>query len=82
MSGGSLDYFYFKVEWGIENVIQQINPGNPGLFANQELLLEFVKHLRLVSEALHDIEWETSGDYGEGDSLPAIRKVLGYEELE
>lgn len=36
----------------------------------------FAKHLQLVAEALHDIEWVDSGDYGPGDDTAAIRACL------
>ena len=36
----------------------------------------FAKHLKLVSKALHDIEWVDSGDYGKGDDAEAIRACL------
>lgn len=36
----------------------------------------FAKHLKLISKALHDIEWVDSGDYGEGEENEAIRACL------
>lgn len=79
MSGGSLDYLFGKLNDGIADIKSEINPNNKAFFENQELMLEFIAHLELVSEALHDIEWELSCDYGDGDSLPAIKKVLGIK---
>lgn len=35
----------------------------------------FATHLRLVAEAMHDIEWVDSGDYGPGDEIKAIEAV-------
>lgn len=65
MSGGSLDYVCYKVE----DVAGQIG-GTP-------LYDAFSKHLKLVSKALHDVEWVMSSDYGSGDDEEAIRAVLG-----
>ena len=50
MSGGSLDYFYCRLEDHI------------GDFNDKELD-ELVKDL---AQLFHDIEWYLSGDYGEG----------------
>jgi len=36
----------------------------------------FAAHLRKVSKALHDLEWVWSGDYGEGDEIPAIMACI------
>lgn len=40
----------------------------------------FSRLLELVSEAMHDIEWVDSSDYGPGDELPAIQKVAQFLE--
>lgn len=40
----------------------------------------FVEHLHLVSQAMHDIEWVDSGDYGPGDEVEALEKVLAHLE--
>lgn len=48
MSGGSLDYAYSKVNYIADEVERQ---------ATTALQKAFVKHLRDVSEALHDLEW-------------------------
>lgn len=34
--------------------------------------------LDLVSQAMHDVEWVDSCDYGQGDELAAIRAVRAY----
>lgn len=64
MSGGSLDYVYLKVQEAAERI-----GGSP-------LHDAFREHLLLVAEALHDVEWVLSGDYGEGDDDAAIRAVI------
>jgi len=63
MSGGSMDYLYSRVsdaEFKINTIERKA----------------FAKHLKLIAEALHDIEWVDSGDYGEGDENAAIRACL------
>src|ERR1700751_6161834 len=39
-------------------------------------LKEFLKHLKKISQALHDIEWVMDCDKGPGDEMKAIRKCL------
>ena len=65
MSGGSLDYFYSKLEWLI-----------PTIKATTPLRRAFKEHLAKVAKALHDIEWVDSDDYGPGDEDKAIRECL------
>ena len=74
MSGGSYDYLYGRVrDMAGEIRDQHTNP----------LRRAFAEHLRLVADAMHDIEWVDSSDYGPGDEDAAIRKVLsGGAELE
>jgi hypothetical protein len=67
MSGGSLDYVYFKVEEASERIGCSENP----------LHRAFADHLVIVSEALKAVEWNYSGDTGEEPANLAIRKVLG-----
>lgn len=70
MSGGSYNYLYRKVEDFADMMRGATGPA-------QEWRDRFEKHLRLVAEAMHDIEWVDSCDYGDGDELEAIKKVLG-----
>ena len=67
MSGGSYDYAYNQVEEIARNI--QSNAGTP-------LRRAFAKHLERVAQALHDIEWVDSGDYGQGDEIKAINAVI------
>lgn len=67
MSGGSLDYVYLKVQDVADSL--KSKERTPAQRA-------FAKHLDLVAEALRDIEWVLSGDYGKGDEEEAIKKVL------
>jgi hypothetical protein len=68
MSGGSLNYAYLHVQDAADEVKG---------WARTKLHERFALHLKDVSEALHDLEWELSCDYGEGDADDAIKKVLG-----
>jgi len=47
----------------------------------KDLRAWFVEHLRLVSTAMHDIEWVDSGDYGPGDEVEALERVRAHLEL-
>ena len=66
MSGGSMEYLCMKVD---EAEFEQ----------DTALRKLFKAHLTLVAKALHDIEWEDSGDYGSGDADKAIIKVLNFK---
>lgn len=67
MSGGSLNYFYFKVEEVAYELLEE---------CEDDLRREFCEHLLLVSKALKDIEWVDSGDCSEGSEIESIKKVL------
>ena len=67
MSGGSYNYTYSQVQDMAEELQRSRNP----------MRRTFGNHLLKVAEALHDIEWVDSGDYGDGDDLKAIQAVLG-----
>ena len=74
MSGGSLDYVCYKLDDAIEVIERR---------ATTVLQKAFAAHLKDVSKALHDLEWVFSGDYGDGDDVEALRKVVNKEmELE
>lgn len=67
MSGGSLDYACHKVEH-IADMIKER--------ATKPEHLAFMRHLYNVAEALHDLEWVWSGDYGDGNEMKAIMTVI------
>lgn len=69
MSGGSYGYICFR----IKDAAQEIRnvETDPRRAAFQKLLF-------LVAEAMHDIEWVDSCDYGEGDDHKAIDKCLNF----
>lgn len=69
MSGGSLDYVYYRVREAAESIREGED--------STTLHKAFAAHLDLVADALHDLEWEQSGDCGKGDADKAIREVLG-----
>jgi hypothetical protein len=73
VSGGSLDYVFLKVEEAADTILGRSRSQTPEHVA-------FVKHLRLVAAALKDIEWVLSCDLGDGDDLPAIRKVISQAD--
>ena len=73
MSGGSYDYAYAKIN-DLADQIESSGSRNP-------LRLAFAKHLRLCAEAAHDIEWVDSCDYGKGQEVEAIRKVVSPNEV-
>lgn len=70
MSGGSLDYVCYKVGDVADTIEAR---------AKTSLQKAFAAHLRDVSTALHDLEWVFSGDYGDGDEVAALRKVVNKE---
>lgn len=63
MSGGSMDYLYLRVESA------SFSEDTPERKA-------FRKHLKLVADALYQIEWVDSADNAKGDESKAIRKCL------
>lgn len=69
MSGGSYDYIYHR----IEEAAAQIGPRRVSYLREW-----FAKHLLLVAEAMHDVEWVDSGDYLPGDEDAAIRAVMSH----
>jgi hypothetical protein len=64
MSGGSMNYLYSKIEY------------DASFEENTPERIAFAAHLQKVVQALHDIEWVDSGDYGPGDENKAIRACL------
>jgi len=68
MSGGSLNYLYSKV----------LHDSDFPLDTPERIA--FAEHLKLVAQALHDIEWVDSGDYGPGDESAAILACLNPEQ--
>jgi hypothetical protein len=65
MSGGSYNYFCYKVEEFTDS-----------LKCHTPLREAFRVHMQLISDACHAIEWVDSCDYGEGDEEDAIRACL------
>lgn len=69
MSGGSMNYLYSRIE------------SEANFLAYTAERRAFSKHLQLVVQALHDIEWVDSADYGPGDENEAIRACIGRAEM-
>lgn len=67
MSGGSLEYVYCKVHNAVTDITAQ---------AKTPLHRAFATHLVKVADALHDLEWVLSGDYGPGDEVASIEACL------
>ena len=67
MSGGSWNYSYQRLDDIVYKMAGSLCPHRRAL----------AKRLELVKEALHDIEWVDSNDYGPRDELPAIEAALG-----
>ena len=81
MSGGSLDYFYFRFDEPLEKISKEIKWGKNKW--SPEVLLEFqnaLKYLKIAQVYSHDVEWLLSGDYGDDSFLESIKEEL--EELE
>lgn len=75
MSGGSLDYVYFKVEEAAREISRES-------FTNKiPELKAFKDHLVKVAEVLHDVEWFLSGDYAEETMVKSIKKLLSEEQV-
>jgi RNase P/RNase MRP subunit p30 len=72
MSGGSLDYICYRVDDAATSIASKATTPEQRAFA---------KHLRLVSKALHDVEWVFSGDCGEGDDSESIRAVVSFAAI-
>lgn len=68
MSGGSMNYLCERVR---EADFDKDTPER----------LAFARHLALVAQALHDIEWVDSCDYAAGDENEAIRACLQPESV-
>jgi protein-tyrosine phosphatase len=67
MSGGSYDYVCFK--------IKEIEIRDADFNVRRHA---FQRLLHLVAEAMHDIEWVDSCDYGQGDENKAIDACFNY----
>ena len=81
MSGGSLDYFYFRFEEPLEKISKEIKWGKNKW--SPEVLSEFqhaIKYLRIAQVYSHDVDWLLSGDNSDDSFLESIKEEL--EELE
>jgi hypothetical protein len=77
MSGGKLDYISFNLNQAIEGIEEYLDDDSYKISSYQKFRYwDFVYHLKLVSEALHKVEWEMSGDTSWPSSEGAIREVI------
>lgn len=67
MSGGSWDYFCYKMEEVSDRLINERNP----------IRRAFGRKMQLFAAAMHDIEWVDSGDYGRDEDEISIKAALG-----
>jgi hypothetical protein len=74
MSGGSLDYLYSKVEEASFTISQRYGQAGDRY---EPKAVAFAKLLMQVSKALHDIEWDMSGD---GSDWKEVDKLIGPKE--
>ena len=72
MSGGSWDYFTYKMD-DVANRLKE---------DKEPLRRAFGEHMRLCAEAVRAVEWVDSGDWGDGDEMEYIRKALGDSAAE
>jgi len=70
MSGGSYNYAFQYVE----NFIAELDAQTPERRA-------FKDHLELVRQAMHDIEWVDSCDYGRGQENDAILRCVSQSDV-
>lgn len=76
MSGGSLDYFYDKVD-EIRGRIQD----RAGDYKRKAMILAFAAHMDKVSKALHDLEWTFSGDYKEDQFEKSVMACISKSDI-
>ena len=79
MSGGSLDYFYFRFDEPLEKISKEIKWGKNKW--SPEVLSEFrnaIKYLKIAKVYSHSVEWLLSGDYGDDSFIEALKEEL-YE---
>lgn len=72
MSGGSLDYAFRHIDEAIDQILNR----HPTVVQRA-----FATHLKLVSLALHDLEWALSGDTSPGNEVPAIMAVIKPQDV-
>jgi hypothetical protein len=75
MSGGSYDYACFTLQNNFIEEFEKYTKGDP-------LRIAFLAHIKLVFQAMHDIEWVDSGDCSEGDEHEAIKACLAPKGLD
>lgn len=72
MSGGSLDYFC----WKIENIARKL----PRETQNKHFL-SIIPHLEKLAIVMHDIEWAIDGDIADDDAIKSIKEFLSPTDI-
>ena len=79
MSGGSYDYFFYKLEDIANQILVRLSDKQGEA---KYLRLALVEHIKLLATALQVIEYVDSGDYSEGLEIEPIKKVLNHNPSE
>jgi hypothetical protein len=79
MSGGSYDYFCFKLQSFAEDLRSEARRRNVE-GENLHLRLRFAALIEKCAEAARSIEWVDSGDYADGDEIADLLAVLNEPE--
>lgn len=66
MSGGSWDYLYHRIQECADRLAESQDPRR----------LAMAPHVARLAEAMHDIEWVDSCDYGPGQEVASIDAFL------
>jgi hypothetical protein len=71
MSGGSWNYLCYQVQEAAQRLLHEKDATRRA----------FGKHLKLVAEALHAIEWVDSDDKGPGDEIEPIMACITPQDI-
>jgi len=71
MSGGSWDYVSHRIQEAAQRLCESKKSERRALG----------KHMTLIAEAMHDIEWVDSGDSGEGKEIASIMKCITPQDV-
>jgi hypothetical protein len=77
MSGGSYDYFPFKLQDFAQEIRTRAHDQEEPA---RSLRLQFAAQIELFAVAAHDIEWVDSCDTARGSEIESLRKALGALE--
>ena len=88
MSGGSLDYVYYKVQNAVDDMIKEISD-NPDWYEGEtlELIKNTITFANITAKMLKEVEWLFSGDNGDKSFCRNMNDIadkygqMDYEEL-